>query len=1256
MHLKTLTLRGFKSFASSTKLEFEPGITCVVGPNGSGKSNVVDALAWVMGEQGAKNLRGGKMEDVIFAGTVKKQALGRAEVALTIDNTDGALPIDYTEVTISRTLFRSGGSEYRVNGEPARLLDIQELLSDSGLGKEMHVIVGQGRLDAILHADPFERRGFIEEAAGVLKHRKRKEKALRKLTGLQTNLDRLSDLRSELARQLGPLGRQAKAAQRAQIVQAVLRDATARLLADDLVQTQARIDATTPEHDPAARRRALEEGVRLLDEEIGEAEAARRSFDAQTDAVHERRTTIAAQHTRAAALAQRAGDRVSMLRSAAEQQRSAGESPDSLRERAERFEAEHGEAESDAEQRRSNLTDLTAEKEDVDARLAAAERELAAERARIAARMKHRAELASAVAVAQRTLTHAESAISSLEAESSGSDEQIERAEAAVAAARDRLAVTEAGESSLDEDHTAAAGAVARLEEERTALLEDRSACAAELVGLRAQADGQRASSRLTAELTDLVDAGLPGLRGAVAEHLKIVPGCEVAITAAIGTLSSAVLTEDRGSALALLDHVGDDGLVDVLHPRAGAPQSTAAPSHSAPAHSESAQPASAQSASAPSASAPSSAPAPSAAAAPATDATLPAEAVATASAPDLAEALAVLLTDVTLAGSRHAALARLEAHPQETVIALDGTVYADGRAARAGSPEAGQIAARAALEQTLAALEEAEQRISDLDARIAAYDEPVATAREHEKTAMAALHESDAAIMAAGEELSRATGELERLGTRASATADSLVRATERREAAVAELEGARKAVADDEADGDDQDEPDTSVRDELADARAAMGERTVDARVGLRSAEDRVTFLADRIRSLRRQADQEEAARAQAARAAEARRRQADSAAEIARIAAAVAERVGVWQQEAEAALAERSGERRRLEEAVAGLRARRGEAAGDLAKAADAEHEARLARERHLLQLEELERRAVDDVGLSAENLIEQFGPHLPVPVLDPRPVGGGGTSVDTTDEADADESEVPALPYVRADVERTLAKAKKERASIGQVNPLALEEFAALQERHDYLEKQITDVERTREELMSLVEDVDRHVQEVFESAFYDTQREFADIFSRVFPGGEGSLDLTDPDDMLTTGVEVSARPAGKRVKRLSLLSGGERSLVAVAMLVAIFKARPSPFYVMDEVEAALDDVNLSRLLTIFRELQESSQLIVITHQKRTMEIADALYGVTMHGDGISRVISQRLEARAGDAETAGDGESAGPATIPAAIDA
>ncbi|NKY39964.1 AAA family ATPase, partial [Cellulomonas septica] len=279
MHLKTLTLRGFKSFASATTLSFEPGVTCVVGPNGSGKSNVVDALAWVMGEQGAKSLRGGKMEDVIFAGTAGRPPLGRAEVALTIDNTDGALPIEYTEVTISRTLFRSGGSEYAINGQGCRLLDIQELLSDSGLGREMHVIVGQGQLDAVLRATPEERRGFIEEAAGVLKHRKRKEKALRKLDAMQANLTRLGDLTGEIRRQLGPLGRQAEVARKAAVVQSDLRDARARLLADDLAQLSATLEQEIADESALLARRAeveqalaaARDGLAALEREAAEA-------------------------------------------------------------------------------------------------------------------------------------------------------------------------------------------------------------------------------------------------------------------------------------------------------------------------------------------------------------------------------------------------------------------------------------------------------------------------------------------------------------------------------------------------------------------------------------------------------------------------------------------------------------------------------------------------------------------------------------------------------------------------------------------------------------------------------------------------------------------------------------------------------------------------------------------------------------------------------------------------------------------------
>ncbi len=259
MYLKTLTLKGFKSFASATTMRLEPGITCVVGPNGSGKSNVVDALAWVMGEQGAKSLRGGKMEDVIFAGTAGRPPLGRAEVSLTIDNTDGALPIDYTEVTITRTMFRGGGSEYAINGTGCRLLDVQELLSDSGLGREMHVIVGQGQLDTVLRATPEERRGFIEEAAGVLKHRRRKERALRKLETMEANLTRVQDLTGEIRRQLGPLGRQAEAARRAAVIQADARDARLRLLADDLVQLTAVLEQEVADETALLERRAAVE-------------------------------------------------------------------------------------------------------------------------------------------------------------------------------------------------------------------------------------------------------------------------------------------------------------------------------------------------------------------------------------------------------------------------------------------------------------------------------------------------------------------------------------------------------------------------------------------------------------------------------------------------------------------------------------------------------------------------------------------------------------------------------------------------------------------------------------------------------------------------------------------------------------------------------------------------------------------------------------------------------------------------------------
>ena len=1169
MYLKSLSLRGFKSFASATRIDLEPGITCVVGPNGSGKSNVVDALAWVMGEQGAKNLRGGKMDDVIFAGTSQRQALGRAEVSLTIDNTDGAIPIEYTEVTISRTLFRTGGSEYAVNGAPARLLDIQELLNDSGLGKEMHVIVGQGRLDQILHADPLERRGFIEEAAGVLKHRRRKDKALRKLTGLQTNLDRLSDLRAELARQLGPLGRQAKAAKRAAVVQATLRDTAARLLADDIVQAQARLaSAAGPESAPE-RTAALVAELAGLDTRIAELESEITGHESGTEEIRRRLRTAGTLAARAAALAERAGDRVHYLQQAPPER--TGETPAALRERAERYAAELDEVRGEVEDRTGTLTTLTERREETQARLTEAETALTAQRARISAQLRSRADLQSSREVAHKTLTDAQTGLTALDTAETDLTERLTTARTRLTAAQAAAEASESGESELDAAHESALAEQTALEERTAAVRAELREVDTELGQAEARAEALRIGTRLAAATADILAAGIPGVRAAVGELLTIEAGYETAVTAVLDHAAEAILADDPQAALAVLEHVGPDTLVDVVI----------------------ADPALARSA-------PAASPAAASAAGP-----RPLRGLVTTSDPGLAALLDTALAGVTTAPDLTAAVAALGVDPQTVSVTPAGEVVSARGIRRAGSAEAARIATRAALAETEELMAGLRSRREELAAALAALAPEQERARAAVEAALGALHESDARIVTAGEELSRAAAALDALDTRLSELAASRERLGAEAEAARTALEAADAALAENSETVDA--EPDTEERDALAATARRLGEEVMEARIALRSIEDRAGFLTDRVAALRRQAETEEAAREQAARAAARRRAQADSAGELARVAAALATHLSALESGAEEELAASRAHRGGLESALAEARTRRTERADDLAALTRAEHEAQLTRERHVIHLDELTRRAQAEIGLSADHLVEQFGPHLPVP----------------------GPAEDEAAPFVRAAVEKAHAAAERTLKSIGAVNPLALEEYAALTERHDFLEKQITDIETSRRDLMGLVREVDDHVKEVFAAAFADTQREFADIFTRLFPGGEGSLTLTDPEDMLATGVEVHARPAGKKVKRLSLLSGGERSLVAVAMLVAIFKARPSPFYVMDEVEAALDDVNLSRLLTVFRELRESSQLIVITHQKRTMEIADALYGVTMSGDGISRVISQRI---------------------------
>ena len=1201
MYLKTLTMRGFKSFASATKIELEPGITCVVGPNGSGKSNVVDALAWVMGEQGAKNLRGGKMDDVIFAGTANRQGLGRAEVTLTIDNTDGAIPIDYTEVIISRTLFKSGGSEYAVNGAPARLLDIQELLNDSGLGKEMHVIVGQGRLDAILHADPMERRSFIEEAAGVLKHRRRKDKALRKLTGLQTNLDRLQDLRQELARQLGPLGRQAKAAQRAATVQAVLRDTSARLLADDVVRTQAELSNHARPEDQHEQRTRIEAELARHKEQIAQAEQRLTHFSARASELTEQLRAASALAGRAKALSDRAADRKEFLTQApAANQR--GEDPEALIARADRYAAEAEAAKEIAEVRESELAHLTQVRDDTQAELEEARSELARQRAAIAARMKARAGLESNRSVAESKLAAAKERLAKITAADTELPDQIKAAQAELAAAQEAAGQLETGETELDSAYEIAAQATQAAQARVTELETEHSQLATEAAQTTARLEALKMATALAASTRDIMESGVDGITAPLADLLTIEPGCERMVTAVLGELAAAIVVDSVDAAARVLDAVTSD-LDLVIAPEhnpehIGANGTAANGTHDG-------------SGSSVVGNATASSPAMTTAQKLLGQTAQPVRELVSTSNRGLETLLNSLLADVLTAPETQTAAQWAIAHPELTFVTADGDVFTTHRVRRTGGAEAARQASRAAYHDAQKHAAHLSERTAEVDAQLADARAALAAAQAAESTALDALHESDAKIVASGEAVSQAAARVEALTARAQRSETQAAEARQAIAQAEEQLAAADQALDDR---GEDTDtEPDTSAVDELTSQQAELGEQLVEARVAVRAAAERVKFLIDRAAGLRRQAEQERRAREEAAAAAARRARRAQLAGQIVELADTLREHAAQVETQTEDALTSLNAEKTAVETELAGHNQARDDAAAALNKLTAEEHAAELARERFVLQLEELARRARGEIGLSLESLVEQFGPHLPVPIVD--------------------GEETTEAPYVRDDVQKRFDQAQRDIKRIGKVNPLALEEYTALQERHDYLEKQIDDVESSRKDLLGLVKEVDEHVRTVFAEAFADTQKEFESIFSRLFPGGEGALTLTDPDDMLTTGVEVTARPAGKRVKRLSLLSGGERSLVAVAMLVAIFKARPSPFYVMDEVEAALDDLNLSRLLTVFQELQESSQLIVITHQKRTMDIADALYGVTMREDGVSRVISQRLKREA-----------------------
>lgn len=1155
MHLKALTLKGFKSFASATTMKFEPGICAVVGPNGSGKSNVVDALAWVMGEGSAKTLRGGKMQDVIFAGAGDRKPLGRAEVTLTIDNADGQLPIEYTEVSLTRRMFRDGASEYEINGAKARLADIQELLSDSGIGREMHVIVGQGKLSEILESKPEERRAYIEEAAGVLKHRRRREKAQRKLTGMQANLDRLQDLTDELSKQLKPLARQAETARKAATVQAEVREARLVLAGEKIVRLRGQAEQAT------ATAEELRARVDTNQEHLEEAESRQSEAEAQLSQVTPAEQAAQNLWFRLSALSERIA---ATVRIAADRARNtgnitpySGQDPDDLEARAQRADEEHEELVEAAEVAAEELEEIREEVAELNETVQVAERE---HLARLRAESDRREGVVRLVAEEESIAQQLASARENLaRAEETGTEARARLREVR-AEARDWASQTKdlRGQRENLAMRAQQANSESKAAEQRLDELRENQRERERIVytlqsridTLQAQAPQQDIREHLDDSWHDLVDL------------VRADAGWEAALSAALGEYAKALAGPVSAELLAGAGDSTRAVLVDTS--RDGAAWHV--------------------------------------------DTTVQAEWLVDHITVDSSVAVAVgrVLADVVVAEDYLAAVELIAEDPRLRAVTRDGLLVGEGWV-EVGSHAGSAVERSSEIAKAQQGLRVAQAELEQLSGTIEGAKQSAEEARLDSAHHGAALREHDTDIQSAEREEQRVRQQVERYTREYETAAERAEQARARSE----KLEAQHREVserlarvdkhggaagADGAGEVDEETESLAQQRQEAQAALSAAKAREMDAVVAARSAQDRAGQAQGKGDALRRQAEHERVAKRRHEQAMARRKQQSELAEAVLGHAREIAERAEDATDQAARRRDELTARRTETTTRLNAVRSEVSAARRALDAATKEFHQADMEASQASVRVEEAENKAGEQLGIAIEDLVREYS---------------------------------PGEDFDRAAETRRLKRAEKDLGALGKVNPLALEEFKAMEERYNYLSQQLDDVIQTRHDLQNMIADVDQQILELFTQAWKDVEAEFPHVFATLFPGGEARLLLTEPDDMLTTGIEVEARPPGKKVKRLSLLSGGEKSLTALAMLVAIFRARPSPFYVMDEVEAALDDVNLRRLLALFEELRKDSQLIVITHQKPTMDVANVLYGVTMRSDGITHVLSQRL---------------------------
>jgi len=1115
MFLRQIQIRGFKSFADKTVLEFVPGVSVIVGPNGSGKSNLVDAISWALGEQGPRALRGGQMADVIFAGTPSRPALGMAEVKLVIDNTAGKIPVPMSEIEISRTIFRSGDSEYRIGGQIVRLMDVQELLSESGIGRALHTVVGQGQLEEVLLSRAEDRRKYIEEAAGIAKHRRRKERAERKLAGLDQDLLRLSDVLAELRRQLKPLQQQAEMAKKHEALTAEA-DSLARRLA------AARLRALLREQE--RRRSGWDDGL-----------AARAEARERLDALDE--DVLAAADTRAGATRDLAEAEQAARGAAFDRERAER----TYRETVDRESAARAELASEAS-RAVRIDTIAHEIARIEALLAATiedlqfqERQLDAAEASFRHEEDRRREVEEIRRRIGEETAGRRAEIEALEHSISSADGERERLEQDLHAASERVATIEAERATVERD-------IEQLDAQTTPLAERRAGLEDELHKLVSKVEELDEARRAMQARKDLLDARrrdleeTPGSRflgrhkgravGLLKDLVGIEAGLERALVAALGSLADAVVYEDGG--LALEDAVEGDGAILAI--AAGGPVPLGRSGERRLLSVVEAQPAA-------------------------------------------RGIVSTILRDIYLADSMEDAVAQQREHPGSSFVTADGVLIGPAVIHTAREEDARLREILAELQVLAHDLTATERQLGERRGRLDEIGDEIGFLREQTDAADADITAAADRLIAFERDLAALRKEQELLEVRISSIRESAATWRDR-------LGALERAAGEEPPELPPLPQAPIQVRvavETLRRDRANNDHRLAELRG------ERDALAAQDPRALRQALVEAEAARGAAEAAA--------TAAEVAHATAAEA-RDAVAQAEREAADAEALVNRSWREASTELERLRERYEQDDRSRG-------------------DIERRIAD----SERMLREGFGAD-PAEVL-------GGLGEDETVET----------------IEKRQELVQRRLALLGRVNLLAAGELGAMQERHDFMQRELEDIKAARRDLLDLVAQVDREITETFTAAYRDVAIQFERLVAELFPGGEGRLVLTDPANPLASGIEIEASPGRKRVKRISLLSGGERSLTAMAFLFAIFTARPSPFYLMDEVEPALDDVNLHRFLRLVDGFAKDAQVLIVTHQKRTMEIAGMLYGISLNPDGTTKVVAQRTERSSEDDDVA-----------------